>query len=219
MIFNQPNALILNALRNEEILAQAALNRTDLITFWCSVAIVGTNGGMVGAAFGTGGESYVSGAFEMHTGATSAGGYIYQAATDGTTFSKALRAGQDWYIAWRGRAATAPTTGTQLWVGASDQPSNFLKLGVDVANHATQYCLTGPSGSTMASGVAFDTSTHTIRGYRSGTTTFLQVDANTVVTGNVDTLTDLSPYARAQNGTNANQSMETVWWMMAVPLK
>lgn len=216
--FNHPTRTGVEAGSNEADIAARLLDRRDLVGFF-GRPIYTTNLGGLSQAGGTGGWSEVSGAMEMHAGATSTGFARLAAGFDGTAWPRSLRAGQDWFVSYRARIITTPTTGAVIHTGALDAIglANYLRLGVDFNSHTTQFCLSGPSGSTMASGVAFDTVIHTFRAWRRQgvSTTFLQVDSNPVVTGNVDILVDSTPVIFVQNGTNANQAQEVVWWSAA----
>lgn len=204
---------------NVVALAQKLLGRSDLLTWWHPAGAAGA----AGASNVNGGTATTvpsSGALRLAAGATSGGlARLYPYSPDGSNFMQLLRAGQPWFIAARFALVTTPTTGTILSVGVNNI-SAHLRMGVDVPNGSTtHYMVDGPTGSTMDSGIAFDTAMHTHVAWRTGGVTSYQIDSNAPVTGNVDVSLDSGPLAWAGNGTNANQAMDLVWWAVCAPVR
>lgn len=198
--------------------AAKLLGRNDLLTTWRGLANEGETGWAAGVA-GTGARTHVPGAQQLSTGATSGSFSRLNLANDGATFSKGFRSAADWYFSCRFSLVTTPTTGTVLGCGGGDSVSsaNDIRVGADVAAHATNYCVRGPAGATLNTGSPFDLNKHTFRVWRTGGVTFSQVDGSGILQGTANINTDVGPLCQATNGTAANQAMDIEWYFSAVP--
>lgn len=206
-----------NIMEAEAKRAYEALGSANIVFFFHCAATSGASG-VVGADASSGARTQISGAYQLTSGATGSSTSYLVAATDGASFSKVLRSGQNWYVAGRFKVSTAIDAECKAFVGGGDAAGAKLAMGVDGAAGTTNFMLSGPSGTAIDSAVAIDTSTHTHRAYRVSTTTTYQVDANAAVTGNVNIATDHAPFVYVQNGTTASaRTLQLVWWAAAAP--
>lgn len=211
-----------DSLANVQAIAQKLLGRSDLLTWWHPAGAAGA-AGVTSVNGGTATSTPSSGALRLQAGATSGGlARLYPFSPDGSNFMQLVRAGQPWVLQARFALITTPTTGTIMSIGANNV-SAHLRMGVDVPNgNASNFMLDGPSGTTMNSGIAFDTTQHQHYAWRTGGVTNYQIDGTPgtpTVTGNVDVALDSGPLAWVGNGTNANQGMDLEYWAVSAPLK
>jgi hypothetical protein len=200
--------------------AAQKLSNSGLMTYFRPLGIEGVSvmpQFMLGA---TPAKAFVSGALQLSTGTTSNCTAAVISGTDGANFSKSMRSAADWYFSGRFSIPTTPTTGTQLIIGGWDSSglTTSIRVGVDVAVNATNYCMVGGAGSAIDSGIPFDVNVkHRFRAWRTGGVSFLQIDNNAPISGTANLSADVCPMVQAHNGTGANQALEIVWGFWAVP--
>jgi hypothetical protein len=207
----------LNLQASEGALAQSLLGNGGLLPFFHPTAAIGTNGLTRHASGSAPAPSPSAGSLLVATSATASQFNRLIGFSDGTNWSQFARPGQPWYVSSRHRVATAITAQTKAFAGFGDSgvaSGGSLRMGIDGANSTAFFCLAGTGGVPIVTAIPIDTAFHTFRAWRTGGTTFFQIDGGAILTGSTDIgANNGSPFVHVENGTDAaNRTIEVAWF-------